>query len=130
MARSLTTFTPGMDIYEAAGLLLENRISGAPVIDAKGKLVGLLSEQDCLKVIMTTGMYNLPPGTVADYMTKENIVTITPDLSIFELAEMFMKYKFRRFPVVEHGRLVGQVSKRDLLSAIKDMRKGVKKIKK
>lgn len=128
MATSLVTFTPDMDIYEAAALLIDNRISGAPVVNEKGKIVGLLSEQDCLKVILNRGMHDLPSGTVSDFMSpKECIVSVTPDTGIFEIAEMFVKYKFRRFPVVEYGNLVGLISKRDLLSAIKDMRKSFKK---
>ncbi len=126
MATHLVTFSPEMDIYEAAAVLLENRISGAPVVDSHGKLLGLLSEQDCLREILAKGMHDMPPGKVADYMSTD-IVTINPDMSIFKIAEMFVQHRFRRFPVVEHGRLVGQISKRDLLAAIKDMRKGWEK---
>jgi len=126
MATQLVTFTPEMDIYQAASLLLENRISGAPVVDEKGKLVGLLSEQDCLREILAKGMHDTPPGKVADYMSTD-ITTIPPDMSIFKIAELFVQLRFRRFPVVDHSKLVGLVSKRDLLLAIKDMRKGWKK---
>lgn len=126
MASQLVTFAPDTDIYEAAQTLLENGISGAPVVDEKGKLCGLFSEHDCLREILAKGMHDMPPGKVKDYMSTD-IMTITPDMSIFRIAEMFVKHRVRRFPVVEHGRLVGQVSKRDLLGAIKDMRKGWKK---
>lgn len=126
MATQLVTFTPEMDIYEAASILLENRISGAPVVDEKGKLVGLLSEQDCLREILAKGMHDTPPGKVADYMSTD-ITTIPPDMSIFKIAELFIQLRFRRFPVVDRSKLVGLVSKRDLLLALKDMRKGWKK---
>ena len=116
MATKLHTLHPKMDIREAVPLLLDNNISGAPVVDKEtGELVGILSELDCLK-LMTTGD-DIPRGHVEDYMSRE-VETISPDMDIFWVAGKFLSCQFRRFPVVEDGVLIGQISRRDVLRAI------------
>ena len=123
MAKDLITFRPEQDIYEAIDLMLKHKISGAPVLDASGKLVGLLSEKDCLRVMISSAYHNEPIGIrrVADYMTA-NVATITPDKDVLDVANMFLSSNYRRFPVVENGKLLGQVSRRDILKAAKDMK--------
>lgn len=120
MVASLVTFTPAMDVMEAIDVLVKNRISGAPVIDDHGNLVGLLSEKDCMKVAIQAGYYEELGGRVEDYMTKE-VVTVESESSVLDLAKMFMEKSPRRYPVVEDNRLVGQISRRDVLRAIMAM---------
>jgi CBS domain-containing protein len=122
MTRKLVTFSPETDIYEAIHILLKKGISGAPVVDGDGNLMGMLSEYDCLKV-MTAGAYEgLPEGKIADYMTCP-VTTIRPDASLLDVVTMFMKNPIRRIPVMdEKGQLMGQVSRRDVLGAIESMR--------
>ncbi|MCU0392789.1 MAG: CBS domain-containing protein [Thermoflexibacter sp.] len=123
MAKDLITFRPEQDIYEVIDLMLKHKISGAPVLDASGKLIGLLSEKDCLRVMIASAYHNEPVGTrhVADYMTI-NVAVITPDKDVLDVANMFLNSNYRRFPVVENGKLLGQVSRRDILRAAKDLR--------
>lgn len=123
MAKDLITFRPEQDIYEAIDLMLKHKISGAPVLDANGKLIGLLSEKDCLRVMISSAYHNEPVGIrcVADYMTV-NVATITPDKDVLDVANMFLSSNYRRFPVVENDKLLGQVSRRDILRAAKDLK--------
>ena len=120
MVASLITFTPSMDVLEAINILVKNRISGAPVIDDHGNLIGLLSEKDCMKVAMQAGYYEQLGGRVEDYMTKD-VVTVESESSVLDLAKMFLEKGPRRYPVVEDNRLVGQISRRDVLRAIMQM---------
>ena len=119
MSKDLITFYPQTDIRVATRTLLQNRISGAPVVTKDGKLVGILSEKDCLSLLID-GHYNQRPsgnGTVADYMSTD-IKTVPSHKTISDVAYEFANSNFRRFPVVEGGRLVGQISRRDVLRAI------------
>ena len=114
MHRAIRVMRPEMSIYEAIKILLKNKISGACVVDEERHIIGVLSEKDCLR-IFTSGAYNqLPGGIVADYMSKV-LQTAHPDDELFQVAEIFLKNPFRRLPVLENDRLVGQVSRRDVL---------------
>lgn len=115
MATGLLTLRPDIPIFEAIPLLLKNRVSGAPVVDSDNKLVGILSEKDCLRVFANEAFFSEGPGgRVEDYMSRE-VFTIDPDEDVFTAADIFLKHAFRRLPVVEDGNLVGQVSRRDIL---------------
>lgn len=120
MAASLITFKPEMEMRKAVSYLVENRISGAPVVDDHGNLVGMLSEQDCMKVALNAGYYNDFGGMVKDYMNP-TVTTIDADTSILKLAQLFIDSPFRRYPVVQNNRLVGQISRRDVLRALKSI---------
>jgi len=120
MAASLITFRPEMEMRAAISLLVEKRISGAPVVDDRGNLVGVLSEQDCMKVALTAGYHEDMGGHVQDYMSKK-VITMEYDTSILKLAQTFIDTPYRRFPVMQNGRLVGQISRRDVLRALESI---------
>lgn len=119
MTRKLVTFHPETSVVEAMGAFLQHRISGAPVVDADGRLVGILSEVDVMRIIIQDTYYNESAGIVADYM-HANVDTVEPETDIFSLAERFQKERRRRYPVVKNGKLVGQISRRDVLRAAWD----------
>ena len=123
MATHLITFNPDTDIDEAIRTILKHKISGAPVVDKHGKLVGMLSESDCIKTILEGPYNNLPGGTgdVQSYMSRK-VVTIDVNKTILELAYEFMNTPYRRFPVIEKEKLVGQISRSDILRAIVNSR--------
>lgn len=119
MATDLVTLTVEMDIYKAIDILLEKKFSGAPVVDADNNIVGIISEKDCLR-LLTKGVDNqLPSGKVGDFMTK-NVVTVPPNMDIYFAAGIFIKNYYRRLPVIENGKLIGQISRRDILRAIQE----------
>ena len=117
MTRELITLTPEMEINRAMNLLIDNRISGAPVLDANANLVGMLSQKDCLKAALHASYYREWGDTVADYMS-DRPESLDADLDLVEAAEAFLASSFRRFPVMSEGRLVGQISRSDLLRAL------------
>lgn len=120
MSASLVTFAPHTDVMDAINVLVKQRISGAPVIDERGNLIGLLSEKDCMKAAVQAGYYEQLGGQVRDYMTK-NVITVESEASVLEVANLFMQKGPRRYPVVEDNRLVGQISRRDVLRAFIEM---------
>ncbi len=120
MAASLVTLKPEMEILNAIHELIQNRISGAPVVDEDGNLIGMLSEQDCMKVALQAGYYEEFGGRVEEYMNKD-VRTVDAEASILDLAEMFLSAPYRRYPVMEDNRLVGQISRRDVLRALENL---------
>jgi len=119
MATKLVTFRPEANVVEALGTLLKHKISGAPVVDAAGHLVGVLSEVDVMEIVIQDSYYDESMGIVADYMQPE-VDVVSPDDDIYTLAQRFLKEHRRRYPVVKNGRLVGQISRRDVLRAAED----------
>ena len=117
MATELVALDPGMEINKAMKLLLDSRISGAPVVDDKGRLVGVLSKKDCLKAALNSSYYQEWGGTVADYMARE-VETLEADMDLVQAAERFLASHFRRFPVMRDGRLAGQISRADVLRGL------------
>jgi CBS domain-containing protein len=122
MTASLITFKQDTPVLDAIQEMVDRRISGAPVVDNLGNLVGMLSEKDCLKVALNTGYYEELGGSVSEYMTKK-VETVETTASILELARLFIETPFKRFPVVsEDNTLVGQISRADVLRAISKIR--------
>ena len=117
MATALVTLTPEMEINRAAAILLERGISGAPVLDSHGGLVGILSKKDCLRAALHASYYRDWGGQVSKYMTADPH-TLDADLDIVEAAEAFLGSSYRRFPVLSGGALVGQVSRADILRGL------------
>lgn len=117
MTRSVITFRPDTDVLDAVHELVTNRIAGAPVVDEAGNLVGMLSELDCMKVALQAGYHGHWGGPVSDFMTSDT-QTVDAEMSIVDLAQHFVDTRFRRFPVVDGNRLVGQISRRDVLRAL------------
>ena len=121
MATKLVTFAPDLNVVEAMNQILNSGITAAPVVDESGSLVGILSEVDLMPVVIQDSYYDEPLGIVSDYM-KTPVDTVDPNLDIYTLAERFIHEHRRRYPVVGAGKLVGQVSRRDVLRAALDYR--------
>lgn len=119
MAQQLTTLTPDMEIMRAVHTLLAKKVSGAPVIDGEGNLVGMLTYKDCMRVVLNAAYHSEYCGTVAEYMCT-NLKVLAPDTSIVEAAQLFLEQKYHRYPVVAGNVLVGQISRSDVLRALQD----------
>ncbi len=117
MTKDVTTLDPEMEILHAIRILREINISGAPILDEHGRLAGMLTERDCMRVALHAGYHGTPGGLVKDYMSV-NPQFISPDESILELAQLFIDGRFHRYPVVDNGRLIGIISRRDVMRAI------------
>jgi len=117
MQKEQLTLDPEMDVLRATQLLLKAKLSGAPVLDRHGRLVGMLTERDCMQVALHGFYHGEPGGQVKDHMSQDPIY-VSPEKSILSLAEMFINGRFQRYPVVDNGRLVGVVSRRDVMRAL------------
>ncbi|GGW89875.1 CBS domain-containing protein [Salegentibacter mishustinae] len=118
MSTSLITFKEHENIMDVAEKLTKNKISGGCVVDDNNKLLGLISEGDCMKQISDSRYYNMPldNATVGKRMTC-NVDTIDGNMNVMDAAKLFIEKRFRRFPIVEHGKLIGQISQSDVLRA-------------
>ena len=118
MTTKLITFTPDQTIESVMQSLIKNRISGGPVVNEKNELIGIISEGDCIKQISESRYYNMPmqDKTIEKHMAM-NVETIDGNMNIFDAATKFVEAKRRRFPIVENGKLVGQISQKDVLKA-------------
>ena len=122
MARSEITLSPDMDIFEALHQLLDRKLTGAPVVGGDGALLGMLTERDCLKVVVAGELHGWPGGKVSDYMSG-SAESISPSTSLYDIVHLFLTRTHRKLPVVdERGQVVGQVSRRDALTAFESAR--------
>ncbi len=110
-------FRPNTDVFEAIRKLLEHHITGAPVLDEHGKIVGAFTELDCMRITLNSTYYEGMGGKVSEYMTPD-VTVIDADTSILEVAELFSKSNLRHFPVTEDSKLVGVISRVDVLKAL------------
>src|SRR5690606_5780060 len=117
MQTDLVTLTADMEIIRAVTILLDTGVSGACVLDEEGNLVGVLSKRDCLKAALTVAYYKEWGGSVSDLMSTE-LETLEAELDLVSAAQRFVDSAYRRFPVLNDGRLVGQISRTDVLRAL------------
>ena len=122
MAENLITFSPNTPIELAMESFLDNKISGAPITNEEGQLVGVLSEKDCMRTLFESSYYNNLGGYVKEYMST-NITTVNVHQTLSDVVDQFMKSRYRRFPVMEGTKLVGQISRRDVIRAIMKLSK-------
>ncbi len=126
MARSEATLSPDMGISRALKQLLKSKLTGAPVVDSDGVLLGMLTERDCLKVLVAWELDGLPGGNVRDFMSAP-AESIRPTASLYDIVNMFLTRTYRKLPVVDDkGCVIGQVSRRDVLVAFESSRDSVR----
>jgi len=117
MKTKLITLTPDMDVLEAIGMLLNHRISGAPVVDPENRVLGVFSERCCMDVLIKSSYEQLPSSEIFPFVDTE-ARCISEDTDLLTIAQIFLSTATRRLPVVsEDGTLLGQISRRDLLQA-------------
>lgn len=117
MTANPRTFDPDMDVFGAIRELIGHKITGAPVVNDKGKLVGVFSELDCMKIAVSASYHEEMPGKVGACMTTD-FNAVDGETSILEVAEVFAKSALRNLPVVEEGHLIGVISRVDVLKAL------------
>ncbi len=114
------TLSPDMDLSTAMKVFRKHMLSGAPVVDARGHLVGFLSEKDCLRTLVSRVYFSHPGARVGELMSRE-VRTITLEASLQQVADIFMSTAYRRLPVVHGDLLVGQVSRGDFLQVLHNL---------
>ncbi|MBD3224460.1 MAG: CBS domain-containing protein [Caldithrix sp.] len=130
MDTTYVTLKPEMDVYKAIEIFLEKGVTSAVVTDEKGKVVGILSEKDCLQLMTKGSYYQLPSAKVSDFMTKD-VFCVNPSTDIFKIADMFLSHNFRRIIVTdEDNKMIGHITRRDMLRIIKQLKTKQKEVKK
>lgn len=125
MTKKIITFTPDTPIKQVVDTLLENRITGAPVLNERNEVVGLIDDKDCLNILFGDVYHRHPVGqeTVASYMSNV-MKTISIHTDILDVANIFLTTPYKRLLVMDdNGKLAGQISRRDILRAIKELKK-------
>ena len=117
MTKRLVTLTQDTPVIDAIKKLLDHKITCAPVVDAKGQLIGMFSEKDGMKVFLESVYNQGMSGKVGEFMSTDTI-SIESTSSIVDLAEKFQKSSVRSFPVFEDGEFVGVISRVDVLKAL------------
>ncbi len=120
MVTRLVTLDPDWDVYDAICLLLRKKISGAPVVDAANNLLGVFSEKCCMTVLLNAVEGQLPTSAVHAFMDR-NPQTINEDTDLLSIAHIFHTGPRRRLPVLRDGKLVGLVSRRDVIRTAADL---------
>ena len=137
MSRAVVTVAPSASIEEATRLMLENRLSGLPVTDATGMVVGIITEGDLIRRAETgtdprtsawralwmgpqrlAARYVHSHGRRVEEIMSREVITVTPGTSLSEVVELMESRGIKRLPVLENGRMVGIVSRADLLRAL------------
>lgn len=118
------TLKPDTPLLKAVDLFLKTGVTGAPVVDQYDRLLGILTEKDCIKLLAKRSYYHEEPErTVADDMAT-GIKTIDPETDLQKIVDLFLGNPFRQLPVVDdHNRLVGMISRRDVVQIIQKMNK-------
>ena len=114
MTTDVVTISPNATIQDAIELLVHRRISGLPVINGAGQLVGIITEFALLAMAYNQDVQNDP---VENHMTRE-VLTVEAGDSISRVTDLFILHRVRRLPVVQGGRLVGLLSRHDILNAL------------
>ena len=121
MSKIRVKFTPDMDVLEALSIILEKDVPGGPVVDRLGNLVGILSEKDCLSASLSASYHDQWGGRVAEFMQAE-VLFVEADANIADVAKLFMEREYKHLPVMQENQLVGQISRRDVLRALEQLR--------
>jgi len=113
---------PDDNVLEAMKIIIDNKISGVCVVDGELNLVGVLSELDCLRAVLSAIYNDTGIGIVREHMATEGLVVAHPDEDIVDVAQDMLLKNKRRRPVVEDGKLIGQITCRQILSAVRKFR--------
>lgn len=120
MIKKLVTLPPDMDAFKAIDLLLKHRISGAPVVDVNRKFLGVFTERCCMSVILAAAYEQMPGSEILPFIDRD-VLTTHEDADLLSIAQIFSASHARRLPVLRGDELVGQISRRDLLTAAHGM---------
>jgi CBS domain-containing protein len=116
MSTRVICVTPDQDLFEVIGLLVKNKISGAPVVDRNGRYLGVFTERTSLALLLDAIDRGTPTNRIEAFIDS-NAITVSPDTDLLTMAQILQNTHYRRLTVVQHGRVVGIISRRDILKA-------------
>ena len=119
MKATQKTLNVNDDMRSAMQLLIGEQFQAVPIVDDDKQVVGILSEKDCLRTICRWANEQIAGGTVGDHMSPL-VHTVKPDMDLLATAAEFITCNFVTLPVVENGRLVGTISRQDVLTGVRD----------
>jgi len=120
MTKQVLTVSEDTPIYVAMQLLVADHVTGLPVLDGDGKLIGIVTEKDMLTLLSNNRINHVTAG---DLMTR-NVVSFRESDDLSEINKCLKEKSFRRVPILEDGKLVGIVSRTDIMKAILRERRG------
>ena len=121
MDKTFNTVMPETRVQDAMKIMLDKQLIGVLVVDDERNLVGVFSEKDCLKVLLQSGFHRMPDDRVKDYMHPIEM-TVESRTDILSIAQTFLQKPFRRLAVVDDGKLVGQITRRDIVRGMRKYR--------
>ncbi|TNF76538.1 MAG: CBS domain-containing protein [Acidobacteria bacterium] len=120
-------FSPGMDLLDAIDKLARHKASAAPVVDESQHLLGMLTEKDCIRILSGSAFYRPRGGNVEDFMSVVR-VAIEPEMDLFRVSELFLDNNFPMLPVVDEGKLVGCITRQDMLRGIMELTRAWRRV--
>ena len=126
MTTELLTLRPQDDAIDAISKLLKHRFAGAPVVDEDNNFLGIFSEHYSMRLLINSALEQMPSSSVQAFMNTDRERLIDEDTDMLEVAQMFLDTHYRRLPVVRDGKLVGQVSRRDVVTAEHQLSRALK----
>lgn len=119
MSKRLISVRPDMEIVSAVQKLLAHHVSGAPVLDENGTLAGMLTERDCMKVVLNAVYHSEYGGVVSDFMATD-VKVMQADDNLVDAAKRFFEERYLRYPVMSEDRVIGVISRSDVMRAMGD----------
>lgn len=120
MVSNLMTLSPDMEVIDALDVLLKRRISGAPVVDEDRQFLGIFSEKSCMRFVVDAAYDGLPSSNLMSFVDT-NPPVIESETDLLTIAQTFLDASCRRLPVLDqYGRLLGQISRRDIMGAFRE----------
>ena len=120
MTKSVIKVTADQDLFDVIGLLVKHKISGAPVVDKSDRYIGVFSERSSISLLLDAAERGTPTTRIEGFVDTA-AQTVTPDTGLWTIAQIFMSSHYRRLPVLENGRVIGLISRRDVLKAAHDL---------
>jgi CBS domain-containing protein len=122
MTKNVVVLKADAKIFETIDVLVGNKISGAPVVNAEGKIIGIVSEKDLLIALDFLGEKKAAMAQVHEFMTRD-VILLSEETSIKEISQTLVRENIKRIPIVKNEQVVGIVARRDILRAIREQTK-------